>query len=75
MQEMEVGHVDLIKRITKSAGMPPDLMEDYIEFGNEWRDMDRQMGHERYEFKLSLSKLRNAFSKLFKRGETKWTLF
>ena len=71
MQEMEVEHSDLIKRIQNSAiaaGMPPDIAEGMSDPGREWKDMDRQMGHKRWEFKLSLSKLGTAFSKLFKRG-------
>jgi len=66
-----MNHTDLIKRIqnsAKAAGMPPDIAERIGDNqGNEWRDTDRQAGFVRYEFKVPISKLRNAFSKLFRR--------
>ena len=57
-------HSDLMKRLNNETNIPPG-MEDHIEFGNEWKDMDRQMGHKRYEFKVKVSSIRSAFSKLF----------
>ena len=66
-----IKHKDLIKRSQNSTGIPPDLMEDHIEFGNEWRAADKQAGFVRYEFKLSISSIRNTFSKLFG-GKKSW---
>ena len=68
MQKMAVDHNDLIKRIQNSAiaaGMPPDIAEGMSEPGNEWRGMDRQAGHVRYEATVSVSKIRGVISKLF----------
>ena len=65
VQEMEVCHTDLIKRIQDSAiaaGMPPDIAEGMDDPG---RHFEKQQRHKRYEFKVKVSSIRNTFSKIF----------
>ena len=69
--QAKVNHDDLIKRIQNSAiaaGMPPDIAEGMNDPG---RHFENQQRHKRWEFKLSLSKLGNTFSKLFG-GKKSW---
>ena len=68
-----VNHSDLMKRLNascKQAGMPPDIIEDMDDQGNEWKDVDIRAGHKRIEVVVPVSKLVAFTKKLFRRKES-----
>jgi len=65
-----VNHSDLMKRLNascKQPGMPPDIIEDMDDQGNEWKDVDIRAGHSRIEASIPAKTLLRIFRKIFKR--------
>ena len=62
-----VKHSDLMTRINNGTDIPPNLIEDHDEQGNEWRDVDIRAGHSRVEATVKAKTLLRIFRKIFKR--------
>ena len=62
-----VNHSDLMTRINNGTDIPPNLIEDHDEQGNEWRNVDIRAGHSRIEASIPAKTLLRIFRKIFKR--------
>ena len=65
-----VKHSDLMTRINSGTDIPPNLIEDHDDQGNEWRDVDIRAGHSRVEIVVPVSKFVAFMKKLFRRKES-----
>jgi len=62
-----IGHNDLINRINSGDNVPPNLMEDYFDPMQQYKDADRRAGHYRLEATIKAKTILRLFGKLFGR--------
>ena len=58
-----IDHTDFMCRVNAETDIPPGVTDGFEDPGQLWKDADRQAGHKRLGFRVSINRLMDFFKK------------